>query len=280
MKWMLLLAGLVSACGYQDEADRIRLNDKGLDLEKDCADCPELVLIEPGKLEVELYPYDWSGLKKYHINIDYPYYVGRTEVTQKEYEFCIQDGGCESIALEMKSDSLPVYRTSFQDAHNYVSWLSRKTGKAYRLLSEAEWVFMSQAGSEYRYWWGDIFNTNLANCKQCGKSEDSSAVITSVKSYPANLFGVYDTVGNVSEWVSDCADWRFRKELVASRPLDGSAYMESESCKWVMNKGGGQLSDPRNTYVFGTGVQKNSAFPEASVLTGRANQVGIRVVRM
>ena len=85
----------------------------------------------------------------------------------------------------------------------YVAWLSHKTGKPYRLLTEAEWEYAARAGSTTAYYWGKEIGKGNANCDGCGSKWDD--VQTSpVGSFAANAFGLYDMAGNVWQWVQDC----------------------------------------------------------------------------
>ena len=86
------------------------------------------------------------------------------------------------------------------DAQQYVAWLSRKTGKAYRLLSEAEWEYAAQAGS----WLAQSAQSgaNQANCDGCGSRWDRRQSAP-VGSFAANAFGLHDMLGNVWEWTED-----------------------------------------------------------------------------
>ena len=92
---------------------------------------------------------------------------------------------------------------SWDDAQRYVAWLSRITGKTYRLLTEAEYEYAARAGTQTAYPWGDEIGGNNANCAGCGSRWDV-AQTAPVGSFAPNKFGLYDMVGNVWEWVEDC----------------------------------------------------------------------------
>jgi formylglycine-generating enzyme required for sulfatase activity len=111
---------------------------------------------------------------------------------------------------------------SWEDAQQYVAWLSDVTGKTYRLLSEAEYEYAARAGTTTAYPWGDDIKLNgqaMANCNGCGSKWDNSQA-AQVGSFPANKFGLYDMVGNVLEWIEDCAHYGYD-----GAPADGSAWL-------------------------------------------------------
>jgi formylglycine-generating enzyme required for sulfatase activity len=107
---------------------------------------------------------------------------------------------------------------SWEDAQQYVSWVSRKTLKNYRLLTEAEWEYAARAGSHVRFWWGNDAGQGDANCRGCGSHWDGRRAAP-VGSFAPNPFGLHDMHGNVSEWVEDCYHDRYR-----GGPNDGSAW--------------------------------------------------------
>jgi formylglycine-generating enzyme required for sulfatase activity len=94
---------------------------------------------------------------------------------------------------------MPVINTSWGDAKQYVAWLSQLTGKAYRLLTEAEWEYATPAGADTRYSWGNDPHAGNANCDGCRSPWDvkHTAPVGSLK---PNAFGLHDMHGNVWEW--------------------------------------------------------------------------------
>lgn len=127
--------------------------------------------------------------------------IGRYEVTFDEYQ---QFSGATGRQLP---DNLawgpgrPVMNVSWQDAVEYTKWLSEQTGKRYRLPTEAEWEYAARGGKETTYWWGNDFIKDMANCTVCENLWEKAAPVGSFKPNP---FGLYDTSGNVWEWVQDC----------------------------------------------------------------------------
>jgi formylglycine-generating enzyme required for sulfatase activity len=102
---------------------------------------------------------------------------------------------------------------------SYITWLSRITGKEYRLLTEAEWEYASRAGATTAYSWRDEIGKDNANCADCGSQWDKeqTAPVGSFK----NAFGLYDMHRMSLEWVED--PWH---ESYEGAPLNGSAWLE------------------------------------------------------
>jgi len=97
----------------------------------------------------------------------------------------------------------PVINVSWEDAQTYARWLSKQTGKQYRLPSEAEWEYAARGGRDSAYPWGKELGSNNANCDGCG-SQRYNKKTSPVGRFAPNGFGLYDTSGNVWEWVADC----------------------------------------------------------------------------
>ena len=159
---------------------------------------------------------------QHSVAIPRAFAVGKYEVTFDEWDACVDDGGCRGYKPIDKGwgrGKQPVINVTWEDAQAYIDWLSTKTGIAYRLPTEAEWEYVARAGSTKAYWWGDDVGRNNANCNGCGSQWDGKRTAP-VGSFKANPFGLYDTAGNVFEWVQDC----WHDSYKGTPPLNGSAW--------------------------------------------------------
>jgi formylglycine-generating enzyme required for sulfatase activity len=181
-----------------------------------------------------------TGEEQHNVTVAKPFAVSKFELTFDEWDTCVANGDC----TWHPSDSgwgrgqQPVINVSWDDAQQYVAWLAKVTGKAYRLLSEAEYEYAARAGTQTTYPWGDDIGKNNANCAGCGSQWDNRQTAP-VGSFSANKFGLYDMVGNVWEWVEDCyhADYN-------GAPQDGSARTEAADCSRRVVRGGGWYITP------------------------------------
>ena len=207
---------------------------------QDCDECPKMVVVPSGSFRMGSPARERgsSGDERpiHRVRIDYQFAVGVYEVTFDEWYACIDGGGCEN---HLPGDerwgrrNRPVINVSWKDAQSYVRWLSARTSKKYRLLSESEWEYVARAGTETAYSWGDSIGVN---CPGCG---DQWSDLAPVGSFEANAWGVYDMHGNVYEWVQDCYNNSYE-----GAPADGSAW-ESENCDTRILRGGSWLNYPR-----------------------------------
>ncbi len=155
----------------------------------------------------------------------------------------------------------PVFNVSWEDATAYADWLSRETGKRYRLPSEAEWEYMAGAGSVGPYWWGYQAPAGRAHCFNCNADRPARAP-TTIGSFEPNRFGIYDTAGNIAEWVQDCFHPNYR-----DAPADGSVWSGGDCSVRVVR--GGHYSTPQPT------SQKRERLP----ISRSYSEVGFRVAR-
>lgn len=186
--------------------------------------------------------------------------IGKYEVSVSEYNRFVIATGRGKLPGKGK---LPAVTVSWTDAVAYTQWLSQQTGQRYRLPSEAEWEYAASGGASTAYWWGPVLSQNRANCFGCGSLWDRQQPAP-VGSFGANGFGLYDTAGNVLEWVQDCYHQNYQ-----GAPSDGSVWLGGD-CGYRIARGGAFDSVPdsiRHT--------KRSKFDPRVHL----NNLGFRVVR-
>ena len=195
---------------------------------RDCSNCPEMVVVpnvvvgngrylmgsprgEPGRDADE---------RQTEVAIRLPFAIGRFEITFAEWDACVRDGGCNG---RQPPDSgwgrsrRPVINVSWQEAQSFVGWLSRKTGKRYRLPGEGEWEWAARAGTRTSYFFGDNPNALCAfangsdltarrvlRYSEYVQCDDGNAHTATVGSFQPNAWGLHDVHGNVWEWTADC----------------------------------------------------------------------------
>jgi formylglycine-generating enzyme required for sulfatase activity len=175
------------------------------------------------------------------VKIGKPFSIGRYEVTFAEWDACVSEKGCKSRPTDRGwgRNRNPVINVSWLDAKEFAAWLSQKTGQKYRLPTEAEWEYAGRANTQSAYWWGADVGTRRANCQDCGTGQPQRT--QPVGSFPPNAFGLYDTSGNVAEWVEDCWNPSFQ-----GAPADGSAWASGQ-CQLRVLRGG--AFDSSSTYI-------------------------------
>ncbi len=260
----------VSKQGYHTKKKKISLyDDMELDirLEKEKSnDAPKnFVHIKAGSFQMGSNDGDADEKPKYRVDIDYDFYIGKYEVTVGEFREFINatnhkvqtetNGGCWIYEDKWKqksdadwqnpyfsqTDKSPVVCVSHNDAKAYANWLNRKTGKNYRLPTEAEWEYVARAGTTTKYSFGDSksnlkYYANLAdsltNFSWKESWDDGYKNTSPVGTFRPNLWGVYDMHGNVWEW---CEDWY--TDSYKSTPRDGTDNDSGNQKKRVLRGG-------------------------------------------
>ena len=242
---------------------------------KDCADCPEMVVVPAGSFTMGSPPGEAeltdNERPQHKVTIAKPFAVGKFEVTFVEWDACVAAGGCKHRPNDegWGRGTRPAINVSWSDiTKEFLPWLSRTTRKTYRLLSEAEWEYAGRAGSAGKYNWGDDIGTNRANCNRCGSQWDAKQTAP-VGSFRGNAFGLYDMHGNVAEWVVDCLQ-DFDSNNYTRAPPDGSAR-SSGKCVGRILRGGSWFSLLSHV----RSAARNGFTPGS-----RNNEYGFRVARM
>jgi formylglycine-generating enzyme required for sulfatase activity len=215
---------------------------KPKDIFKECPKCPEMVVVPAGSFTMGS-PTNEPGRSaeegpQHTVTIARPFAVGRFGVTFDEWDACVVDGGCNGYKPSDEGwgrGRRPVINVY---AQAYITWLSKKTGKSYRLLSGAEYEYAMRAGTQTVYPWGNTVGTNNANCHACGSQWDAKQTAP-VGSFAPNGFGLYDMAGNVREWTEDCYH-----DTYSGAPPDGSAWIEGGNCYHRVVRGGSFLLAP------------------------------------
>jgi len=242
---------------YVDRADpftdRLRAGGRG----------PMMIALPAGKFRMG----NTSGLisadetPRHAVNVS-AFAMSVYEVTYAEYDrFAAATGRSKPNSAGADRKTHPVNNVSWDDALAYTRWLSKQTGKKYRLPSEAEWEYAARAGTRTSFWWGTTKGQGNAHCFDCG-TELNTNKAARVGSYKPNAFGLYDTAGNLYEWVHDCYHKNYQ-----GAPNDGSVW-EGGDCSVRVVRGGAFRSPATSMRV-----ENREVFPSGK---GQYN-VGIRV---
>ena len=245
---------------------------------RDCAECPDMVTIPAGRFVMGAAPdeEERENLAAEFRNRSRPqrsvevrsFRAGRFEVTRGEYRvFAEATGrsteGCfwwtgAQFELDARrdwrtpgyaqDDKHPATCVSWEDASAYVAWLGKRTGKLYRLLTEAEWEYAARGGTATARFWGNDANAACAHANGADRTtqsrvpgaaawnamacDDGHAYTAPVGSYRANGFGLHDMLGNAAEWTQDC--WNPDH---GGAPADGSARTSGDCALRVVRGG-------------------------------------------
>jgi formylglycine-generating enzyme required for sulfatase activity len=242
----------------------------GSDFKECAAACPRMVVVPAGKgwmgsLANEKFRSENDESPRHEVTFAKPFAVGKTEVTFAQWDTCVAAGACpETYDNNWGRGNQPVINVSWDEAKQYVAWLSRITGKDYRLLTEAEWEYAARAGTATTYFWGDDIGDGNANCAGCGSKWDLKQTAP-VGSFRANAFGLHDMHGNVDEWVEDVYHDSYQ-----GAPLDGSQWIKDGDPDKRIHRDGSWMNDARRL---------RSAYRNAEPPFHRYENLGFRVAR-
>ena len=272
---------------------------------KDCPNCPEMVIAPPGSFMMgsptDEPERDAREGPQHEVTIARPFAVGRFAVTRDEFDAFVRaggheqelDGGCFVWLFTKANEPRPVQRQdssksyrspgfaqmgshpvvciNWTDAQSYVKWLSRKTGRRYRLLSEAEFEYVARAGTTTPFWWGSTITPDQANYDGTadpygggGRNGEYRRKTMPVKSFQPNRWGLFQVHGNVGELVEDC--WI---ENYNGAPVDGSARVTGD-CEHRVVRNGAWNDGPSEL----RSAERHLSFPKFG-----DNQTGFRVAR-
>jgi formylglycine-generating enzyme required for sulfatase activity len=263
---------------------------------RDCADCPEMVVLPAGSFMMgspasEKDRYDDEG-PQHIVTINKPFAVGKLHVTVEQFAEFVRETRHEASEKCFKwpsfilrgswrdpgfaqNGSHPVVCVSWDDANAYANWLAKKTGKPYRLLSESEWEYAARGrttpGAYLRFWFGDDEKDlcrygNFADQKSGRKDapcNDGYERTSPAGHYAPNAFGLYDMFGNAWQWTADCY-----RDSYTDAPIDGSAWTIRTCSNGHVVRGGSWYSD-----------LKHLRAAQRYRYTVEVNLIGIRVAR-
>jgi formylglycine-generating enzyme required for sulfatase activity len=276
---------------------------KPKDVFQECDKCPNMVVVPAGTFNMGSPANELDGSDREHpqhvVSIAQPLGVAKFAVTVDQFAAFIADthrqagsscrtmegGKVEERAGRSWRDpgfpqggTHPVVCINFDDAEAYVDWLSARTGKRYRLLTEAEWEYTARAGTTTRFFFGNdekdlcrfgngadlAAKLKVPGLSQSAPCSDGYAYTAPVGSFPANAFGLYDMHGNVRQWVEDCFHASY-----AGAPTDGSAWKGGD-CAARVQRGGAWGYRPANL---------RSAYRDGIEPALRRSFTGFRVAR-
>jgi formylglycine-generating enzyme required for sulfatase activity len=267
---------------------------------RDCETCPEMVVVPAGGFVMGT-PAETGSVV---IQVRHKFALGRNEVTRAEFARFIGESGHEPrpgcrnwdpVLARFNDDARrswqnpatpvvpvdehPVTCVTFTDARAYVEWLARQTGERYRLPSEAEWEYAARGGTTARYPWGDAPEDGCESANTYDVTADAAyrlgwahagcrdgfADLAPVGLLQPNSFDLHDMIGNVREWVQDCATDSF-----VGRPRDARAWEWLGGCKRRIQRGGSWLTTPDAS---------RSAHRVAAPEGERSDDTGFRIAR-
>ena len=233
--------------------------------------CPDMIVIPAGSFIMGSPPSEKGRSTnegpQHKVTIPKAFAVSKTVVTYGQCRLCTFLGNCDpNVKASWGIVDVPVTNVSWDDAQVYVAWLSKVTGKRYRLLSETEYEYATRAGTQTTYPWGSSIGKNNANCIGCGSEFGGRPT----NQGPWNRFGLSNMVGNVWEWVQDCYTENY--ELTPSNESAWDGWMEcgpSPSHDRVI-RGGSFRSGPQDI---------RSAKRSFATQANQHDDIGFRVAR-
>jgi len=212
---------------------------------KECPECPEMVVVPKGSFAMGTPASEVDRSKGedpvHRVTLAKPFAVGRFAISFDEWDACLADGGCNGRRGDdhgFGRGRMPAHGLSFIDAQTYLAWLSRKTGRTYRLPSEAEREYFTRAGTTTPFWFGKTVGPQDANYDASipyanGPRGERSNGPRPVDSYAPNPFGLYQVHGNIYEWTQDCYNKRYTEDT----PTDGAPWLEGDCAKRMVRGG-------------------------------------------
>lgn len=282
---------------------------------RDCEVCPELAVVPPGQFMMGSAPdapeLDAASGESPAVELSFsrPFLVSTREITVGEFRRFVDATGAKAVPgcrvwsggqwvqdhdrswrdpgfAAPPGDDDPVVCVSWDDARAYAEWLSKESGRRYRLPSEAEWEYVARGGTSFPRFWGErdsredvalslacdyanVYDASAFDALRLpypnARCSDGATWLAPVGRYKPNAFGVYDIIGNAREWVMDCFTGSY-----AGRPRDVRAWTWQGGCELKGVRGGSFASRPRDARAPARGAELSAH---------RQSDLGFRVAR-
>jgi formylglycine-generating enzyme required for sulfatase activity len=224
---------------------------------RDCDDCPLMIRLPAGGFlmgspdgEADR---DTDETPLHRVEFAGDVAIGAGPVTLREFRAFVvatghrTEGDWQAAfgATHRQADDEPVVRVGYEDAQAYAAWLAQRTGRPYRLPTEAEWEYGARGGTATRFFWGDAMDPDHANggqsvcCHGATAGRDRWLYTSPIGSFPPNGFGLFDMAGNVFQWVADCD-----RDTYPDRPVDKTA--DDPACPYRVLRGGSWVRPHRD----------------------------------
>ena len=212
---------------------------------RDCPEGPEMVVIPAGSFMMgSPKPPDIDRIEEelpqHKVTFSEPFAVGKFAVKFEEWDACLADGGCGGYKPDDEGKGRghwPVVNVSWNDAKAYIAWLSKKTDKPYRVLSEAEWEYAARAGSASKTLPEELFDDH-------GLDDPAKGFVVPAK---PNAWGLRNIYGRPTQWVEDCWNAGYK-----GAPRNGAAWTTGDCTQHVFarwsRRGGHSPRIPRTLY--------------------------------
>lgn len=222
---------------------------------RECTDCPEMVAVPAGSFTMGAPSSEKTRFEEFPqhvVTFRQPFEVGKFHVTVDQFAAFVRETGyekfrsCHWSSPDFAQDGThPVVCVAWDDAKVYTDWLTKKTGRPYRLLSDAEFEYAAGAhtspGDYPRHWFGDVSENDLCKYgnfydRKAGDRtgcDDGYQYTSPAGHYPPNPFGLYDMFGNAWQWLEDCPHKNYN-----GAPVDGSAWTSACSEDGRVLRGG------------------------------------------
>jgi formylglycine-generating enzyme required for sulfatase activity len=201
---------------------------------RDCPECPEMAVIPAGSFMMGSPKSDIDSVEEelpsHKVTFSMPFAAGKFAVKFEEWDACLADGGCSGYKPDDAGKgrgNWPAINVSWNDAKAYIAWLSKKTGKPYRLLSEAEWEYAARAGSASKTLPEELWEDQTYDDPASGRKSPAQP----------NAWGLHNIYGRPTQWVEDCWNDNYK-----GAPRNGAAWTKGDCTQHVLRGGAAEGS--------------------------------------